>query len=60
MDMAKKANLKRENKSLLTAAQNNAVKDVKVKIHKSQEISKCRLCRKRDKTVSYIVTECKR
>ena len=45
---------------LLKGAQNNAIKtnDVKVRIDKSLEKSKCWLCREKDETVDHILSEC--
>ena len=42
----RKGNLKRETKSLLMAAQNNAIRTnhIKARIDKTQQNSKCRLC----------------
>ena len=47
----KKVNLKRETKSLLITAQNNAIRTnhIKARIDKTQQKSKCRLCGDRDK-----------
>ena len=49
----RKGNLKREIKSLLLAAQNNAIRTNynKVKIDKMQQNSKCRLCCERNETI---------
>ena len=51
---------KRENDSLLIAAKNNTIKtnDFKVKIDKTQQNSKCRLCGDRDETINHIISEC--
>ena len=56
----RKGNFKRETKSLLIAAQNNAVRTnhIKGKIDKTQENSKCRLCGDRDETINHIISEC--
>ena len=56
----RKGNLKRETKSLLKAAQNNAIRthDIKAKINKTQQNSKCRLCSYRDETINFIINEC--
>ena len=53
-----KGNLKRETASLLTAAQNNAIRTSHIKaiIDKTQQKSKCRLCGHRDETI--IIREC--
>ena len=58
--MAKKRNFMRETKSLLIAAQNNAVRTnhIKAKIDKTQQNSKCRLCGDRDETINHIISEC--
>ena len=60
MDVAKKGNLKRETKSILIAAQNNAIwtNHIKVRIDKTQQNSRCRLCGDRDDTINRIIKEC--
>ena len=56
----RKGNFKRETKSLLTAAQDNAIRTnhIKVRIDKTQQNSKCRLCGDRDETMDHIISEC--
>ena len=56
----RKANFKRETKSLLIAAQNNAIRanHIKARIDKTQQNSKCRLCGDRDETIDHIISEC--
>ena len=56
----RKGNFKRETKSLLIAAQNNAVRTnhIKATIDKTQQNSKCRLCGDRDETINHIISEC--
>ena len=56
----RKGNFNRETKSLLIAAQNNAVRTnhIKVRIDKTQQNSKCRLCGDRDETINHIISEC--
>ena len=56
LDGAKKKNLKRENESLLIAAQNNAIrtKYVTVRIDRTRQNSRCRLCGDRNETVNHI------
>ena len=56
----RKGNLKRETKSLLIAVQNNAIttNQIKTRIDKTQQNSKCRLCGDRDKTINHIISEC--
>ena len=58
----RKGNLKRETESLLIAEQNNDVRSIhtKVRTHKTQQNSKCRLCRGRDETINHIIKECSR
>ena len=53
----RKGNLKREIESLLIAALNNAIRTnhIKVRIDKTQQNSKCRLCGNRDKTIIPII-----
>ena len=55
----RKGNFNRETKSLLIAAQNNAVRTnhIKVRIDKTQQNSKCRLCGDRDETINHIISE---
>ena len=52
--------IKRETESLLIAAQDNAIrtKHMKVRIDKTQQNNKCRLCGDRDKTINHIISEC--
>ena len=56
----RKGNFKRETKSLLIAAQNNAMRNncIKARIDKMQQNSKCRLCGDRDETINHIINEC--
>ena len=56
----RKGNFKRETESLLMAAQNNAIRTnhIKVRIDKTQQNSKCRLCGDRDETITRIISEC--
>ena len=56
----RKGNLKRETKSLLIAAQDNAIRTnhIKARIHKMQQHRKCRLCGDRDETINHIISEC--
>ena len=53
-------NCKRETESLLTAAQNNAVRTnhIKVRIDKTQQNNKCKQCGDRDETINHIISEC--
>ena len=52
--------LKRETESLIVAAQNQSIRTnlVKAKIDKSQGDSLCRVCRKVDESIDYIVSGC--
>ena len=52
--------MKRETKSLIVAAQNQGIKTnlVEAKIDKSQGDSLCRVCRKLDESIDYIVSGC--
>ena len=54
----RKRNFKRETKSLLIVTQNNAIRtnDIKARIDKTQQISKCRLCGDRDETINHIIS----
>ena len=56
----RKGNFKRETESLPIAAQNYAVRTNhnKVRIDKTQQNSKCRLCGDRDETINHIISEC--
>ena len=56
----RKGNLKWETESLLIAAQDNAIRTnhIKVRIDKTQQNSKCRLCGDRDETINHIISEC--
>ena len=55
----RKGNLKRETESLLTAAQNNAIRTnhIKARIDKTQQNSRCRLWGDRDETINHIISE---
>ena len=56
----RKGNFKRETESLLIAAQNNAIRtnQIKVRIDKTQQNSKCRLCGVRDEIINHIISKC--
>ena len=56
----RKGNSKRETKSLLMAAQNNAIRTnhIKARIDKTQQNRKCKLCGNRDETINHIISEC--
>ena len=56
----RKRNLKRETEGLLIAAQNNATRTiyVKVKIENTQQNGMCWLCKEKDETLNYIISEC--
>ena len=58
-ETTRKANFKREAESLLAAAQNNTVRTnhIKVRIVKTQQNSRCRLCGERDETINHIISE---
>ena len=53
-------NFKRETESLLIAAQNNAIRtnQIKVRMDKTQQNSKCRLCGDKDETINHMISEC--
>ena len=57
--MRKLGNLQRENEFLLIAPQYNAIitNDIKARIDKTQENSKCLLCGDRDETINHIISE---
>ena len=56
----RKINFKIETESLLMAAQNSAIitNHIKVRIEKTQQNRKCRLCGDRDETIDHIISEC--
>ena len=56
----RKGNFKRETESLLMAAQNSAIRTnhIKVRIDKTQQNSKCRLCGDRDEIINHIINKC--
>ena len=56
----RKGNFMRETESLLMAAQNSVIRTnhIKVRIDKTQQNSKCRLCGDRDETTNHIISEC--
>ena len=56
----RKGNLKRETESPRIAAQINAIRtnNIKARIDKTQQNSKCRLCGDRDETINHIISEC--
>ena len=58
----RKGNFKRETESLLITARNNAIRTnhIKVRIDKTQLISKCRLCGDRDETINHMISECRK
>ena len=59
MTWLRKGNFRRETESLLKAAQNNAIRtnQIKARIYKTQQNSKCRLCGDRDETINHIISE---
>ena len=58
--ISKKRKFKRETESLLIAVQNNTVKtnNIKVRIDKTQQNTKCRLFGDRDETNNHMISEC--
>ena len=56
----RKGNFERETESLQIAAQNNAIRThhIKVRIDKTQQNSKCRLCSDKNETINHIISEC--
>ena len=56
----RKGNFKRETESLLMAAKNSTIRTnhIKVRIDKTQQNSKCRLCCDREETINHIISEC--
>ena len=55
-----KGNIKRETESLLMAPQKSSIRTnhIKVRIDKTQQNSKCRLCGVRDETINHIISGC--
>ena len=58
----RKGNRKRENESLLIAAQNNAIRTnyIKARIDKTQQNSRCWLCGKRNEMINHTISKCSR
>ena len=56
----RKGNLQRETESLLIAAQNNAIRtdNIKARISKMQQNSRCRSYGERDEMINHIIREC--
>ena len=56
----RKKKFKRETGSLLMATLNRTIRTnhIKVRIDKTQQNSKCRLCSDRDETINHIISEC--
>ena len=56
----RKGNLNKETESLLITEQNNAIKtdNIKARIDKTSQISKCRLFGNRDNTTNHRISEC--
>ena len=56
----RKGNVKRDTESFLVASQDNAIRTnhIKVRIDKTQQNNKCRLCSDRDETINHILSEC--
>ena len=56
----RKGNFKRETESLLIVVQNNTIRTnhIKVRIDKTQQNSRCRLCGDKDETINHIISEC--
>ena len=56
----RKGNFKMKTESLLMAAQNSAIRtnQIKARIDKTQQNSKCRLCVDRDETINHIISGC--
>ena len=56
----RKGNFKKETESLQIAVQNNTIRTnhIKVRIDKTQENCKCRLCGERNETINHLINEC--
>ena len=52
--------IKRETESLIMAAQEQAIRMnvIKVRIERTQEQSKCRMCGRADETINHLLSEC--
>ena len=59
MEWLRKENLKSETEFLQRATQNNPMRtnNIKARIDKMQQKSKCSLCGDRDKTINHIISE---
>lgn len=57
-----KGQLKKETEGLIMAAQTQSLRTnaIKARIDKSQDDSKCRMCKSKDETVNHIVSECQK
>ena len=57
----RKGNLKKETESLLIAAHNNAIRTnhIKVRINKTQQNSRYKLCGVWDEAINHIISKCK-
>ena len=58
--MAKKRVLKKRTEALIMAAQEQAIRtnNIRAEIDKTQENSKCRMCRKAEESVNHVLSEC--
>ena len=56
----KKGCLKRTTETLIMAVEQHAVRtnNIKAKIDKTQQNSKCRICKKAEKSVNHVLSEC--
>ena len=54
----RKGNFKRETESFLMTTQNSTIRTNHIRIDKTQQNSKCRLCCDRDETINQIIREC--
>ena len=59
LGVAKKGNFKKETESLVITAQSNAIRtnQIKTRMDKMQQNSKCRLCGDRNETINHIISE---
>ena len=55
-----KGHLKKNTEGMIMAAQSQLIrtKAIKAKIDKSEEESRCRMCRAKDETVNHLLSEC--
>ena len=60
LEWLEKCHLKKSNEGLIMTAQSQSLRTnaIKTKIDKTESAHSCRLCKKSDKTVNYLLSEC--